>query len=110
MTDDAPNKMEDLFKTVQQAQKELGRVQAELSKKTVEGTSGGGMVKVVVNGRQQVVSLHIENEVAAAGDTEMLQDLIVAAVNQALGKAAELAQQDFSQIAGGLSMKIPGLT
>jgi nucleoid-associated protein EbfC len=110
MTDDAPNKMEDLFKTVQQAQQELGRVQAELSKKTVEGSAGGGMVKAVVNGRQQLVSLHIEDDVATGGDTEMLQDLIVAAVNQALSKAAELAQEDFSQIAGGLSMKIPGLS
>ena len=79
----------------------------ELADKTVESSSGGGMVKVVANGRQQVVSIHIEKEVVDPDDTEMLQDLVLAAVNDSLAKAQEMASTEMSKLTGGLN--IPGL-
>jgi len=83
-------------------------MQEELAEKTVETAAGGGMVKVVANGKQQVLSIQIEREVVDPDDVEMLQDLILAAVNDALTKAQEMVSAEMSKITGG--MNIPGLT
>lgn len=93
-------------------QDRMAKVQEELAQKTVESSAGGGMVTVVVNGRQEVVGLKIEPQVVDPDDLEMLQDLIVAAVNDALRKSQELAAGEMGKLAGGLNipgLKIPGL-
>ena len=82
-------------------------MQEELAEKTVESSSGGGMVTVVANGRQQVVSIHIEKEVVDPDDVEMLQDLVLAAINDSLTKAQEMVSAEMSKLTGGLN--IPGL-
>jgi hypothetical protein len=84
------------------------RLQEDLADKTVESSSGGGMVTVVANGRQQIVSIKIEDEVVDPQDVEMLQDLILAAVNDALAKAQEMVSSEMGKLTGGLN--IPGLT
>jgi DNA-binding YbaB/EbfC family protein len=99
----------ELMQTAQRMQQEMARIQSELGQKTVEGSSGGGMIKAVANGRQQLVSITIESELIDPEDPGMLQDLVVAAVNQALARASELAKQELSSVAGGLPIKIPGL-
>ena len=102
--------MKGMGKVMKQAQKlqaQMVKIQDEMAEKTVETTSGGGMVKVVANGRQQVVSIQIEKEVVDPDDVEMLQDLILAAVNDALLKSQEMVSQEMSKLTGGLN--IPGL-
>jgi DNA-binding YbaB/EbfC family protein len=88
-------------------QNRLAQIQEEMGSKTVEASSGGGMVTVTANGRQEVLSVKIEPEVVNPEDVEMLQDLIQAAVNDALRKAQELVSQEMAKVTGGL--KIPGL-
>ncbi len=97
-----------LMKQAQKMQAQIAKVQEELAGKTIEASSGGGMVSVVVNGKQEVVSIKIEPEVIDANDKEMLQDLVVAAVNEALRKSQEMVSEEMSKITGGL--QIPGLT
>ena len=99
--------MQGMLKQVQKMQAEMQKVQSELGNLTVTEDSGGGMVKVVANGRQQVVSIQIEKEVVDPEDVEMLQDLILAAVNDALLKSQEMVSQEMSKLTGGLN--IPGL-
>jgi DNA-binding YbaB/EbfC family protein len=99
--------MGNLARMAQQMQAGIERVQAELATATVEGTAGGGAVRVVVTGKQEVVSVTIDPEVATAGDVEILQDLIVAAMNDALREARELAEQKLGAVTGG--MRLPGL-
>ncbi len=96
-----------MMKQVQQMQTMMEQMQAELEKTEVEGSSGGGMVKVVANGKHEVLSITIDPEVVDQEDVEMLQDLIVAAVNQAHQKVQELQAEQMSGLTGGL--KIPGL-
>jgi hypothetical protein len=96
-----------MMKQMQKIQQEMERIQEELANKTVEGTAGGGMVKVVANGKQEILEVKIDPEVVNKEDVEMLEDLIVAAVNQAREKAAELQAEDMAKLTGGL--KIPGL-
>ncbi len=96
-----------MMKQAQQLQSKMLQLQEEMADKTVETSSGGGMVKVVANGRQQVLSIQIEKEVVDPDDVEMLQDLILAAVNDALIKSQEMATQEMSKLTGGLN--IPGL-
>lgn len=101
--------MKNLGNLVKQAQKvkaEMDRIQEEMASKTVEATSGGGMVTVVANGRQEIISVKIDPEVADAKDLEMLQDLVVAAVNEALKKSRELFGEEVGKLASGLG--IPG--
>lgn len=101
--------MKGMGKVMKQAQKlqaQMVKLQDEMAGKTVETTSGGGMVRVVANGRQQVVSIQIEKEVVDPDDIEMLQDLILAAVNDALIKSQEMVSQEMSKLTGGLN--IPG--
>lgn len=107
MSDSQLPNLNEVLQSAQRMQQELKRVQGELAGKTVEGSAGGGMVVVRVNGRSQVVSVSLEKEVVDPTDIPMLQDLVVAAVNQALSKASELAQKELSQVAGGLPFKLP---
>lgn len=109
MTEEGTKNFSELLQTAQQVQQELNKIQGELAHKTVEGSAGGGMVVAVANGRQQLVSVRIEREVVDPDDVEMLQDLVVAAVNQALNKAAELAQQEMAKVTGQMNLKIAGL-
>ena len=99
--------MGNVMKQAQKLQANMLRLQEEMAGKTVEATSGGGMVKVVANGRQRVVAIQIEKEVVDPEDVEMLQDLILAAVNDALLKSQEMVSQEMSKLTGGLN--IPGL-
>jgi nucleoid-associated protein EbfC len=100
---------QDLLQTAQRMQQELSRVQSELAQHRVEGSAGGGMVTAVANGRQQMVAIRIEKEVVDPSDISMLQDLVLAAVNQALAKAAELAQQEMAKVTGQVNLKLTGL-
>lgn len=107
--------MADQFGMLQKIQKEMAEVQEALEEMTVEGTAGGGMVTVESNGKQKILSVKIDPEVVDGDDVEMLEDLIVAATNQALDNSRELAQEEMSKIAGGMlgnlpgGLKIPGL-
>lgn len=97
----------DMMKQVQVMQAKMAAMQEELEKTEVEASSGGGMVKVVTNGKNEIQSITIDPEVVDKDDVEMLQDLIVAAVNQAREKVQEMQADQMSQITGGL--KLPGL-
>ncbi|MBU3949185.1 MAG: YbaB/EbfC family nucleoid-associated protein [Proteobacteria bacterium] len=96
-----------MMKQAQKLQASMAKLQEELALKSVEATSGGGMIKVTANGKQQVISISIEKEVVDPDDIEMLQDLILAAVNDALTKSQEMVSQEMSKLTGG--MNIPGL-
>lgn len=97
----------DIMRQAQALQERLKKVQEEAAKRTVEAAAGGGMVMVVVNGRQEVLSIKIDPEVVKSGDVEMLQDLIAAAVNEALRKAQAMMAEEMKGVTGGL--QIPGL-
>lgn len=97
----------DLMKQAQKVQKDLSRVQEELKERVVEGTAGGEMVKVLVNGANEIVSVKLAKEVVDPDDTEMLEDLILAAVNQGMKKSKDLAQAEMQKVTGGLNL--PGL-
>lgn len=99
--------MGDMMKQVAKMQRQMEEIQNELAEKTVEGSSGGGMVKVIANGKQDIVSIKIEKEVVDPEDVEMLEDLILSAVNQAREKAGELQAESMGALTGG--MNIPGL-
>ncbi|MEE8553307.1 MAG: YbaB/EbfC family nucleoid-associated protein [Desulfobacterales bacterium] len=99
--------MGNMMKQAQKLQSKMLKLQEEMAEKTVEASSGGGMVKVVANGRQQLLSIQIEKEVVDPEDLEMLQDLILAAVNEALLKSQEMVTGEMSKLTGG--MNIPGL-
>ena len=96
-----------LMKQAQKMQQQMVKVQEELAGKTVEASAGGGMIRVTANGKQEIVSIIIEREVVDPEDVEMLQDLISAAVNEALKRSQEMASSEMSKITGGMS--IPGL-
>ena len=96
-----------MMKQVQKMQAKMAEMQAQLEQTKVEGSAGGGMVKVVANGKNEIVSITIDPEVVDKNDVDMLQDLIVAAVNAATQKVQELQSEQMSQLTGG--MKIPGL-
>ncbi|MEO8605576.1 MAG: YbaB/EbfC family nucleoid-associated protein [bacterium] len=97
----------DLFKQAQDLQAQLQRVQEEAAGRTVESSAGGGMVKATVNGRLEIVRLQIEPSVLQSGDVEMLQDLVIAAVNQAVRAAQQQMADEMSKLTGGL--KLPGM-
>ena len=97
---------------VKALQEKMAKIQEQLASMTVESTAGGGMVTVLMNGRQELVSLKLEPQVVDPQDVEMLQDLIVAAVNDALRRSQEMAAGEMGKLAGGLNipgLKIPGL-
>ncbi|MCX5895274.1 MAG: YbaB/EbfC family nucleoid-associated protein [Proteobacteria bacterium] len=97
-----------IMKQAQKVQEQLEQVQEELARKTVESTAGGGMVHVTANGKQEIVSIKISPEVVDPNDIPMLEDLVAAAVNEALRSSRELMQEEMKKITGGL--RIPGLT
>jgi len=101
------NNFNNLMKQAQKMQMEMEKAQKELEEKTFDGQSGGGAVKVELNGKKEMTSIEIKPEVADPDDVEMLQDLILAAYNLALEKAEEETQKKMGGITGG--MKIPGM-
>jgi DNA-binding YbaB/EbfC family protein len=104
-----PN-MGNLMKQAQQFQGRMAKLQEELGEKTIEASAGGGMVTVVANGRQEIVSIEIEPEVVDPDDVEMLKDLIMAAVNDALGRAKNMVNEEMGKLTQGLNLpNIPGL-
>lgn len=102
-----PGGMAQLMKQANQMQMKMKKAQEELAKREYEGTAGGGAVSVVVNGDHFIVSSKIDSEVIKAGDAEMLQDLLKAAVNDAVQKAKKTSQEEMEKITGGLG--VPGL-
>jgi len=97
----------DLMKQAQKMQGEMGKIQEESKKKTVEATAGGGMVTVVASGALELVSIKIEKDVVNPDDVEMLQDLVLAAVNEALRRAQQMVAEDMGKVTGG--MNLPGM-
>src|SRR5438105_9184742 len=93
-----------MLKQLQQMQARMAKIQEELGEKTVTGTAGGGMVEVVANGHQKVLSVSVKPEVVDPGDVEMLQDLVLAAVNEAMEKARELASKEMGALPAGLGL------
>ena len=103
--------MQDMLKQVQKMQSDMAKVQAELENKTVTEESGGGMVKATANGKKEIISIVIDEEIAKSGDKEMLEDLVVAAVNKALQSAGKMAEDEMGTITKGMmppGMNIPG--
>lgn len=96
------------MKQAQKMQEQMARVQEELANKTVEATAGGGMVTVTANGKQEILAVKITPEVINPQDSAMLEDLVTAAVNEALRSSRELLQQEMTKITGGL--RIPGIS
>jgi nucleoid-associated protein EbfC len=104
-----PN-MGNLLKQAQQFQAKMAQLQEELGERTVEASAGGGMITVVANGKQEILSVKIDPEVIDPNDREMLQDLILAAVNDALNKAKNMMQEEMGKLTHGLNLpNIPGL-
>ncbi len=96
-----------MMKQVQAMQKKMAKLQEELGEKQVTASAGGGAVTVTVNGKQEVLAVKIDKEVVDPEDVEMLQDLVLSAVNEALNKAQEMMAEEMNKITGG--MNIPGL-
>lgn len=96
-----------MMKQVQKMQADMAKVQEELKDRNVEASVGGGVVSVVANGHQEVKEIRIDKSVVDPEDVEMLQDLVLAAVNEALRKAQEMASSELSKVTGG--MNIPGM-
>ncbi|MCD4744355.1 MAG: YbaB/EbfC family nucleoid-associated protein [Desulfobacteraceae bacterium] len=99
--------MNAMMKQAQTLQKKMIETQKELATKTVEATAGGGMVKVIANGGQKIELIELEKEVVDPEDIEMLQDLILAAVNDAIKKSQDMVSSEMNKLTGGLN--IPGL-
>jgi len=97
-----------IMQQAQQMQAKLIRIQQDLAQKTVQGSAGGGMVIVTVNGRGEVLAIVIEKEMISPNEADMLQDLIVAATNDGLRRAKELSRQEMGKLTGG--MNIPGIS
>lgn len=96
-----------LLKQAQQMQTRMAEMQSKLAEKTVESSAGGGMVKVVMNGQHQIISMKIDPEVVDPGDVEMLEDLVIAAVNEARSEVDDMIKSEMSSLTGGLP--IPGM-
>lgn len=103
---DGPN-LQNLFQTWQRVQEQLNQVKNALGDKQVEAETGGGLVRCVVNGRSEVLSLTIDPSLLASGSKKMAEDLVMGAVNLGLERARQLAQEDLAKVAGGLGM--PGM-
>lgn len=103
--------MQGMMKQVQKMQAEMEKVQNELENKVVTEESGGGMVKATANGKKSLVSIEIDNEIVESGDKEMIEDLVVAAVNKALDAAGKMADDELGNVTKGMippGMNIPG--
>ncbi len=100
--------MNKMMKQLQKAQAEMSRMQEELAEKTVESSSGGGAVRVTANGRKQLVSLQIDPEAMDEDNREMLEDMIIAAVNEAFNRVDEMVSSEMQKLTGGLNLP-PGM-
>jgi nucleoid-associated protein EbfC len=98
-----------LMKQAQKMQKDMAKVQEDLELKTVEATAGGGAITVVVSGKKELKEINIKPEVVDPDDVEMLQDLILAAVNEAIRKADEMVNSEMGKITGGMGGGFPGM-
>jgi len=107
MADSKMPDMNSIMQMAQDMQSKMTQAQDELRRKTAEASAGGGMVTATVNGGYELVSLAIDKDVVDPADTEMLQDLIVAAVNQAMEKVRAMTQEEMAKLTGGLN--IPGM-
>lgn len=99
--------IQEMMRQAQKMKAKLEKTQEEVQKRTFEGTAGGGMVVVVVSGKNEVVSVKIEKDVVNPDDVEMLQDLIVAATNQAIARSSEAMQAEMAKVTNGLP--VPGM-
>lgn len=97
-----------MMKKVQKLQEDMGKLQEELKLKTLDATAGGGVVKVIINGEKQLVSVKIDPAAVDPEDVEMLEDLIVAAVNEAVKKVDDMMAQEMGKLTGGLKLP-PGM-
>ena len=97
-----------MLKQAQKLQSKIFKLQEELADKTVETTVGGGMVRAVANGKQQLLSIKIEPEVVDPNDVQMLEDLVVAAINDVMKKSQDMVSEEMTKLTGGF--KIPGIT
>lgn len=100
-------KMSKMMKQMQKMQADIARIQEEMGEKEVKGTAGGGVIEVTANGRQEIIDIKIDPEAIDPEDVEMLEDLVLAAVNEALRIAQDIVNKEMSKITGGLN--IPGL-
>ncbi|MBM4170659.1 MAG: YbaB/EbfC family nucleoid-associated protein [Ignavibacteria bacterium] len=103
--------MQGMLKQIQKMQADMAKVQAELENKTVTEESGGGMVMVTANGKKEILSINIDPEIVKSGDKEMLEDLVVAAINKALQTAGKMAEEEIASVTKGMlppGMNIPG--
>jgi len=103
--------MQGMMKQVQKMQAEMEKIQSELENKTITQESGGGMVKATANGKKGIVSIEIDNEIIESGDKEMIEDLVVAAINKALEAAGKMAEEEMANVTKGMippGMNIPG--
>jgi DNA-binding YbaB/EbfC family protein len=96
-----------MMKQAQKMQAKIMKIQEEMGERSVEASAGGGMVTVTANGKQEILSIRIEAEVVDPEDVEMLQDLVAAAVNEALKKAQEMVAEEMAKVTGG--MQLPGM-
>ena len=99
--------MNSMMKKVQKMQQEMARTQQEIEEKEFSSTAGGGVIEAVVNGKKEVVKIKIDEDVVDPEDTEVLEDLVVAAINDALKKADEYSQKEMGKLTGNIN--IPGL-
>jgi DNA-binding YbaB/EbfC family protein len=100
--------LQNILKQAQKIQSQVSQMQAELGERRIEASAGGGMVTAVVNGRQELISIKIDPQVVDREDVEMLEDLVVAAVSEALGRAGELANEEMKRLTGGMPFPMGG--
>ena len=106
---DKPFDLSAILRQAQQLQEKLVGAQHDLAARTVEASAGGGMVTAVVNGRLELVALRIEPSLLRAPDVEMLQDLVVAAVNEGVRSARRMVEEEMMKVTGPLGLKLPGM-
>ena len=98
-----------LFKQAQELQEKIAGLQQDLAARTVDASAGGGMVTAVVNGKFELVRVHIEPSLFQNPDVDMIQDLVVAAVNEGIRAARKMVEEEMGKLTGGLGIKLPGL-